>query len=79
MKYIYYPQLKGGGRDIGLPFRPFFHSFVRSNQSYIVGWFMKIIVLVGWLMKIQSTLVISTSVISNNCLSRRENLIPILT
>ena len=29
--------------------------------------------------KIQSTLVISTSVISNNLLSRRENLIPVLT
>ena len=28
---------------------------------------------------IQSTLVISTSVISNNRLSRRENLIPVLT
>ena len=30
-------------------------------------------------MHIQSTLVISTSVISNNRLSRRENLIPVLT
>ena len=28
---------------------------------------------------LQSTLVISTSVISNNRLSRRENLIPVLT
>ena len=28
---------------------------------------------------VQSTLVISTSVISNNRLSRRENLIPVLT
>ena len=28
---------------------------------------------------IQSTLIISTSVISNNRLSRRENLIPVLT
>ena len=31
------------------------------------------------LMKVQSTLVILTSVISNNRLSRRENLIPVLT
>ena len=30
-------------------------------------------------LKVQSTLVISTSVISNNRLSRRENLIPVLT
>ena len=29
--------------------------------------------------KIQATLVISTSVISNNCLSRRENLALVLT
>ena len=27
--------------------------------------------------KIQSTLIISTSVISNNCLSRGENLVPV--
>ena len=28
---------------------------------------------------IQSTLIISTSIISNNSLSRRENLVPVLT
>ena len=31
------------------------------------------------MMHVQSTLVVSTSVISNNRLSRRENLIPVLT
>ena len=30
-------------------------------------------------LQIQSTLVISTSLISNNCLSRSENLVPVLT
>ena len=35
--------------------------------------------LVDVILEIQSTLVISTSVISNNRLSRTENLIPVLT
>ena len=36
-------------------------------------------VLLIYCFHIQSTLVISTSVISNNRLSRRENLVPVLT
>ena len=53
-------------------------------SSDFIFWYMEILWDIGGqdiksYVHVQSTLFISTSVISNNRLSRRENLIPVLT
>ena len=52
---------------------------MRSKRIPIIGVFLCFFFFVFNLLLLQSTLVISTSVISNNRLSRREILIPVLT